>query len=61
MVCLEAENQKGCFGNYDKVFKLPQSKAIIPTDEEIGGQLSCKKCKNEGGNKVITQREWLKK
>lgn len=31
----EGEPERDIFGNYDKVFHLPHSKAIIPTDEEI--------------------------
>ena len=32
----EGEPERDIYGNYEKKFELPQSKAIVPTEEEIG-------------------------
>lgn len=48
----EGEPERDIFGNYDKVFHLPHSKAIIPTDEEITENSRARSAKMRVGIKL---------
>jgi 16S rRNA (cytosine1402-N4)-methyltransferase len=48
----EGEPERDIFGNYDKVFHLPYSKAIIPTDEEIAENSRARSAKMRVGVKL---------
>ncbi|MDO4762885.1 MAG: 16S rRNA (cytosine(1402)-N(4))-methyltransferase RsmH [Flavobacteriaceae bacterium] len=47
----EGEPERDVFGNFDKPFILPQSKAIIPTDEEINENSRARSAKMRVGIK----------
>ena len=48
----EGEPEKDIYGNFHKPFKLMQSKAIIPTDEEITENSRARSAKMRVGNKI---------
>ncbi len=48
----EGEPERDIFGNYDKVFQLPHSKAIIPSDEEIEENSRARSAKMRVGIKL---------
>ena len=48
----EGEPERDIFGNYDKVFHLPHSKAIIPSDEEIEENSRARSAKMRVGIKL---------
>ena len=48
----EGEPERDIYGNFHKPFKLMQSKAIIPTDEEITENARARSAKMRVGNKI---------
>lgn len=48
----EGEPERDIYGNFHKPFKLMQSKAIIPTDEEITENSRARSAKMRVGNKI---------
>ena len=48
----EEEPERDIYGNFHKPFKLMQSKAIIPTDEEITENSRARSAKMRVGNKI---------
>ena len=48
----EGELERDIFGNYDKVFQLPHSKVIIPSDEEIEENSRARSAKMRVGIKL---------
>lgn len=48
----EGEPERDIYGNYDKVFSLPQSKAIVPTEQEIEENSRARSAKMRVGVKL---------
>lgn len=48
----EGEPERDIYGNYDKPFRLPQAKAIVPTDEEVGENSRARSAKMRVGIKL---------
>lgn len=48
----EGEPERDIYGNYDKPFRLPQSKAILPTDKEIEENSRARSAKMRVGIKL---------
>ena len=48
----EGEPERDIYGNYEKKFELPQRKAIVPTEEEIGDNSRARSAKMRVGIKL---------